>query len=246
MKTATENHKGFSIDIMHDETPENPFTAWDGNLPLMKINQGYFEDYSKGDINEYLANILTDGQIIRHQKEIAEAFEIDLEDFVEREFSKDDKISDIRYDIEHSKDFDALEIICKLSKTPYLNTCSKGYSQGDYADVFTCYTSKFEEVTGCTKKQVDEKQLQNNVDLWGYWAWGDVYGYSVEDSEGEIIDSCWGYYGDEHDKSGLLEAAKDIIDSHIQYKRKQRVEKLKELIKAHVSIIYRPAILQTI
>jgi len=242
MKTATETHKGFNIDIIHDDSPMNPFTDWDCNLPLMKVYDRYFEDYSKGDINEYLANILTDGQILRHQKEIAEAFEIDLEDFVEREFSKDDKISDIRYEIENSQDFDALEVICKLSKTPYLNTCSRGYSQGDYADVFTCYTSKFEEVTGCKKAQIDEKELQSNVDLWGYWAWGDVYGYSID----EIDESCWGYYGDDHEKSGLLEDAKSQIDYYIKAKRKERIEKLKELIKAHVPFIYRPIILQNI
>ena len=243
--TEAENYKGINIEINHDFDAENPFESWDNNLPLMyKGGRDSSNDYSKGDINEYLSDILTDGQIIRHQNKIADAFEIDLEYFIERELSKDDKISEIRYEILQSENFNSLELICKLSKTPCLNTESRGYSQGDYAEIFICYTAKFEETTGCKISQIDEKFLQSNADLFSAWAWGDVYGYSIPKLEDEGRHaSCNGFYGEDHEKSGLLNDAREQIDYHLKSIKENRFAKIKELIKAKVSFIYRPQIL---
>lgn len=239
----TENYKGINIEITHDYDAENPFEAWDCNLPLMNNSgRGDFQDYSKGDINEYLAEILTDGQIIRHQNKIAAAFEIDLE-----ELERDYKIDEVRYEIRRSEDFEALEVICTLSKTPFLNTNSRGYSQGDYADIFMCYTSNFEETTGCKISQIDENFLQSTADLFGSWAWGDVYSFTIEDPEdGEHIGSCSGFYGNNHNESGLMEAARGDINYYLKEKKENRFAKIKDLIKAKVSFIYRPQILASL
>ena len=239
MSEFIEEYKGYTIKAWHDTDAENPFENWDCNLPTMSTYDRYVNDYSKGDINEYLKYILTDNQIIRHQKAIAEIFEIDLDYFKEQEFSKDDKISDIRHEIGNSKDFDALALICELSKTPYLNSNSRGYSQGDYSDVFICYTENFEKVTGCTKKQTDEDSLQSTLNLFSAWAWGDVYGFEIE----EIEDSCGGFYGDDHEKSGLLEHARETIDADIEYNRKTKQSKLKVLVKNRVPLAKRESIL---
>jgi hypothetical protein len=37
---------------------------------------------------------------------------------------------------------------------------------------------------------------QSLVDEWNSWLSGEVYGFIVEDSDGEHIDSCWGFIGD--------------------------------------------------
>jgi len=42
---------------------------------------------------------------------------------------------------------------------------------------------------------------------------GEVYSYTIEDPEGESIDSCGGFYGMDYEASGLLETARDAIDS---------------------------------
>ncbi|MFT6125860.1 MAG: hypothetical protein ACJAVA_000302 [Flavobacteriaceae bacterium] len=239
MSEIIEEYKGYTIKAWHHTDAENPFESWDCNLPTMATYDRNINDYSKGDINEYLKYILTDNQIIRHQKAIAEIFEIDLDYFKEQEFSKDDKISDIRDEIGNSKDFDALALICELSKTPYLNSNSRGYSQGDYSDVFICYTQNFEKITGCTKKQIDEKFLQSTLDLFSAWAWGDVYGFEIEETE----DNCGGFYGDDHEKSGLLEHARAEIDAAIERKRKTKQSKLKTLVKNRVPLAKRELIL---
>lgn len=42
---------------------------------------------------------------------------------------------------------------------------------------------------------------------------GEVFGYVIEDSQGrELDDSCWGFYGYDFERNGLLESARNVID----------------------------------
>ena len=54
--------------------------------------------------------------------------------------------------------------------------------------------------------------LHSEVKQWNDWVSGQVYGYVVRDSKGNSIDSCWGFYGSDHEESGLEEAYKGFID----------------------------------
>jgi hypothetical protein len=58
--------------------------------------------------------------------------------------------------------------------------------------------------------------MQSMLETYDYYLTGSVYWYSVVDSEGEDIDSCGGFYGHDHEKSGLLEHAKAEIDAYIK------------------------------
>lgn len=238
---TTETYKGIDIKIFFDTDAINPFEDWDCCSPLMMQSGNRFSnnttDYSKGDINRHLKSVLTDGQIIRHQKAIAEIFEIydlDNED-------KETKIDIIRDEIYSCEDFDKLESFCILAKVPHLKTSSRGYSQGDYAKLFFCETPQFLEITGCETLTVES--MKADAETFGAWAWGDVYGYTIEDSEENDIGSCWGFYGDDNNKSGLLEHAQSDIDSYLKQKSKKRLEKIKELIKANVPYYKRQEII---
>jgi len=56
--------------------------------------------------------------------------------------------------------------------------------------------------------------LENEVKTFSNYLEGNVWGYVVEDSEGEHVDSCWGFYGDyDHKEYGALKAAKDHVDA---------------------------------
>lgn len=59
-----------------------------------------------------------------------------------------------------------------------------------------------------TKKHEEKiiDQLKKEVEVYSEWASGEVYGYTVYDKEGNIIDSCGGFYGSDHDH--MLEEAK--------------------------------------
>lgn len=229
MSYETIFYKGMEIDIDHHQDAEDPFTAWDCNLPLMYKSGNNNKDYSDGDIGRYVSELLTDNQIIRHQKKIAEWFDIDLDYFKDYEFSKEDKIDEIRSEIESNTNLARFVYICELAKEPHLCTSSHGYSQGDYAEIFVIATDTWRKEVG-NANIMTEEQLQEAVDLWSSWAWGDVYGYYIP----ELEDSCWGYYGNDFEKSGLLEEARSVIDYEIEKRKENRFRRLKQFIKNRV------------
>ncbi len=171
-----------------------------------------------------------------------------------------------------SKRLALFEELYKLLGIPAYQTTSCGHCQGDWAEVLVVATPEAQLEFGRTEKSVRqqaltelakgavrtdattevtakqiadiwEKDLEGTADLYGDWAWGNVYGYVIEklvrpttcfecdaelpvDAEAECLDclaeieeewediehgSCWGYYGDDHDKSGLEGAALDAI-----------------------------------
>ena len=86
--------------------------------------------------------------------------------------------------------------------------------------------------------------LKSQADLFGAYAFGDVFGFVIEaEPDGETLDSCWGYYGSDFDESGLAEAAQELANHILASAAKRRAAKLKELIRNHVPLDKRPAIL---
>lgn len=49
--------------------------------------------------------------------------------------------------------------------------------------------------------------LRAEVETYSQWANGEVYGFRVLDSDGEELDSCWGFIGMEHVQEAAREAA---------------------------------------
>ena len=50
--------------------------------------------------------------------------------------------------------------------------------------------------------------LESEVEAYDTYIRGEVYGYTAKDLNGEVLGSCWGYYGSDHEESGLLESAR--------------------------------------
>ena len=82
-----------------------------------------------------------------------------------------------------------------------------------------------------TKKRLSsiESYLKNEVGTYDMYLKGDVYGYKVMNPAGEEIEdgSCWGYYGDENEKTGLMDSAKGAIDFDIKENLKTHGEQQK-------------------
>lgn len=51
-----------------------------------------------------------------------------------------------------------------------------------------------------------KNRLESEVSVYDDYTQGNVYGFRVVDN-GTELDSCWGFYGNDHKQSGLLEAA---------------------------------------
>lgn len=54
--------------------------------------------------------------------------------------------------------------------------------------------------------------MNSVVETYGQWCNGEVYGYVVEDADGEEVDSCWGFIGD--GAKCALKEGKDSAQSH--------------------------------
>jgi hypothetical protein len=124
--------------------------------------------------------------------------------------------------------FEMAESLLKYAGIPCLYEQSNGYCQGDSTLCLVVLTPEWYEKTGAPKQNA-EKDCKGAIELYSAWAWGDVYGVSEiiapgpvdedgDETDGEEIEdaSCWGFYGSDHEKSGLLEHARDSIDYHIK------------------------------
>ena len=80
------------------------------------------------------------------------------------------------------------------------------------------------------------KILNSEVNVYDDYLTGNVYGYIAETTDGDNIDSCWGFIGD---TDYMISEAKSAIDWYIKNKCKVHCEKLKMQIKSHVELIYR-------
>lgn len=214
------------IKIIHDSSPQCPWTDWDCEPDLMfSGGRGNERDFSEGSIVSFIVNKAETNTIIRHQKALAEILEIDLQYFKDYSFTKDEKADDIRNEF-YSANIEQLGKLCELFKIPYTQYNSTGYSQGDWADVLIVLTDEFYKRTGCSPKNA-ESILEGTAELFDQWAWGDVYGFRVEeckqftktykdgtveeDEEWEEIDSCWGFYGTDWMNNGMA----DYIDKEL-------------------------------
>ena len=55
--------------------------------------------------------------------------------------------------------------------------------------------------------------LNLEIETYNTYIEGDIYEYSIKDEEGEMLDSCCGFYGYNHEESGLMGEARDFIDN---------------------------------
>ena len=109
---------------------------------------------------------------------------------------------------------------------PAVSTQVNGYSQGDSTLCLAVATPEWVQLVGAPAESL-KAQLESACELYGWWAYGDAYGYTVETDEGEEVESilgCWGFYGPDHAKSGLLENAQAEIDAHLANQANEAAE----------------------
>lgn len=123
---------------------------------------------------------------------------------------------------------EAAESLLKLAGIPCFYAQSNGYNQGDSTLVLVILTPEWLKKAGFDAVPDNaEEIMQSAVDLYSTWAWGDVYGISSitapgpmdedgDETEGEELEdgSVWGFYGSDHEKSGLLESARESVAYH--------------------------------
>lgn len=187
----TEYYKGFTIEIIPDEDAENPRTAWD-NLGTM---QCFHRRYTLGDKN-----------LIRHEDY---AGWDEMEDAIRKDLGAEIILPLYMYD--HGG--------ITISTSPF----SCPWDSGRIGFIYVTREKLLKEYGNVrlTKDIIAKatKVLEGEVEVYDQFVQGDVYGYTIKDSEGEDGDSCWGYYGIE----AAEEAAKEAIAYEIASKFKKNM-----------------------
>lgn len=248
------DYKDLRLRAVLDSDASNPFEDSDGNWPISvrspdNFRSNAFKDYEKTG-GASIRNVLdrfTDVHLVHWQVHIAKIFDTEISALLERHDERPVKYcrngAMLRTAFESEMDavetsdlFDTLVKLYGLLDIPAMAMQSNGYSQGHWCEVLVVATPEAVEQFGC--KQVTPEDLQSTIDLYGAWAWGDVYGFIVErverDEDGDEIeavelDSCWGFYGTDFDESGMEEAAMSSADYHAKDPPPTGTEVLAEL-----------------
>ena len=92
-----------------------------------------------------------------------------------------------------------------LSTSPF--SCPWDSSQVGYIYVSKETAYKEYGIKRITKEWKDKilLYLEGEVETFNQYLNNDVYGFTIEDEDGNVIDSCGGFYGDDFVNNGMIE-----------------------------------------
>jgi hypothetical protein len=76
---------------------------------------------------------------------------------------------------------------------------AEGWDWGQVGFIYASYAKLKNEFTSTSEGDLinkGEKTLTAEVEVYDSYLQGEIYGYVIEDKDGEHLDSCWGYVGD--------------------------------------------------
>jgi hypothetical protein len=225
MSEETVEYRGYTIEIWNDDHAENP-REWCNLGTLALKNSGWAEE-SVDDQESFFGLLL------------------DEEDY--RPWSREYQDYD-RYDIDHEKAWRKIEekyIVLPVYKYEHSGVCynTSGFScPWDSGKAGYIYASKEDVRRDYSVKRISPRVyalvvgvLQSEVKVFSQAVNGEVYGYTTYDPDGETLDSCGGYYGDDRD-GYMMEQARGSIDFAIERIRLQRVATIKNFIRNRVPL----------
>ena len=86
-----------------------------------------------------------------------------------------------------------------------------------------------------------EQQVRHMAEIYSAWVNGEIYGFVVEDSDGEHIDSCWGFYERDYCLQEGVSVAEQLVKkgreqelAEAKAAREYRAHRIKAFITNHV------------
>lgn len=179
---------GNVLEIVTDSNPPNPRTEWD-NLGTMVC---FHKRYNLGDKHDY-----------RHG-------DYGSWDEMKDAIIKNENVAVIKplYLYDHSG--------ITISTGEFSNKWDSG--QVGFIFISKAKVRKEYSVKRISKKLLAkiETYIDGEVETYDQYLTGDVYGFKLYNSEGEEIDSCWGFYGSDYKTNGIKDHIEgDIIDGEI-------------------------------
>ena len=209
--TILEGTKGLVAKIYWDESPENPREMFDHAGTIVGVEQRNqqvptdkgFASFRKGEVLGFIMDYILSKEALIKVEELEESLSYKKRDsFIEEEANRDAVILGITQSQDGSMFADSdwneygVDGIAFMTKA----TVIKEYGSWD--------DETRSKATNLLKAEVSEL---------GSWCSGNVYGYIVEDEAGEVVDSCWGFYGLDYCEQEAREALKSAESERPEY-----------------------------
>ena len=91
----------------------------------------------------------------------------------------------------------------------------------------------WEAITKERREQI-LRSLEGEIETFDSYCRGEVYGFVIEDEDGEHIDSCYGYYGDEGMEDAIYDA-KGIVECELERREKAKSVAMRDALKKHIA-----------
>lgn len=98
-----------------------------------------------------------------------------------------------------------------VSTSPFSNKWDSGQVGYIYISKEKVRANYGAKKVGKKLKQLVLDRLEAEVEELNHYVSGDVFGFKILDSEDSVVDSCWGFYGDNFLENGML----DNIDTSL-------------------------------
>ena len=211
------------VKVLYDLEPLNPWVEYDAQPPVKVTTGGvYSRIETYGDIP---AVEFTEAHLREHGREIADTFGypnllamVKANDHIGMDWGAVNGINDIVGEILEGLDntctLEVQEVLYNLIGMPalFFSSTASPYGESSPYDGLVVLTPEFFECAGCDADSA-AGILAAAVELYHQYANGEVFGYVIEDSEGEHLESCWGFFGDDFDANGLLHH----VNSHLRH-----------------------------
>jgi len=236
LEIGTNDYKGFTIKIEQDDDSINPRIEWD-NLAVMTCTHS---NYNLGDDSPEYTPKEVHAKLMAQEGSKLDAYEFMINNCM-------------AYDEAEARE--ALNNIPRLIALPLYLYDHSGLSMStghpgcawDTSDVGYIYITAERVLEEFGGKIISKKKmahvincLQGEVETYNDYLSGNVYGYIVEDQDGEQLDSSWGYFGIDRDNY-IESCAIDVVEHHIVELQKEKIKQLKTFIVNRVPLSVRQA-----
>lgn len=128
--TDPETNKKYTLSIHYDESPENPFTSWDCEPPLMYRYDRETIHYGTESIISELLDLITPRRLTLNKKELLDIIDAD-EDYIRENKYDSQTFADALTDelLGNEDNLDLVEALARIAKVPHERYDSRGYSQ---------------------------------------------------------------------------------------------------------------------
>lgn len=203
----TIDYKGYKIELHQDTAPQDP-REWDN---LSKIIC-FHKRYQLGDKTELKSDMFNGWDELE-------------EHLIKKEHSK------IIYPIYM---YDHSGIGLSLDNSNYPFNCR--WDSGQVGFIYITKETIIKEYGKLNKstKERAKKVLLAEFSDYDNYVRDAVYGYIILNPEGENIESCWGFFGDNYNKT--IPECEAIVDNDIKQRQEKNTKKLKSFIKNKVPL----------